>query len=175
MKSGDNILMMINNPDWVSSNSAQRYIITDDPNYTAPDVVVTTAATDSADVIYDAPANENLLWGKIEERPWGTYQVLYEDATCKVKKIVVNPFCAPSYQYHRYRKELWQIISGEGIATINDVNVPCATGDYVYVRLLEKHRIRNIGSEPLIFIEIQTGELCIETDIVRISDDYNRV
>jgi len=37
------------------------------------------------------------------------------------------------------------------------------------------HRIENIGSEKLIFIEIQLGENLNEEDIIRLEDDYGRV
>ncbi len=34
---------------------------------------------------------------------------------------------------------------------------------------------RSTGDKPLVFIEIQYGELLDENDIIRLSDDYNRV
>ena len=37
-----------------------------------------------------------------------------------------------------------------------------------------KHRIRNVGEEDLVFIEIQLGDYFGEDDIVRLEDDYGR-
>jgi mannose-6-phosphate isomerase-like protein (cupin superfamily) len=36
------------------------------------------------------------------------------------------------------------------------------------------HRIANIGTEPMIFIEVQRGDYLGEDDIVRLQDDFNR-
>lgn len=155
------------NLNWVSSHTRQNFLHIDDPKYIVPEVKITSGS-------YDEVANENLLWGKIEERPWGTYQILYEDATCKVKKIVVNPGCAPSYQYHQYRQELWQIISGEAIARRDADEFKLRRGDFITIDNFDRHRIRNTGTEPLIFIEIQIGTYFGEDDIVRLDDDYGR-
>lgn len=48
-------------------------------------------------------------------------------------------------------------------------------GDHIYVNRGVKHRIANHGTDPVEIIEVQTGEAFPEEDIVRYSDDYNRV
>jgi mannose-6-phosphate isomerase-like protein (cupin superfamily) len=35
--------------------------------------------------------------------------------------------------------------------------------------------VANTGSEPLVFVEVQTGDYFGEDDIVRLDDDYGRV
>ena len=47
-------------------------------------------------------------------------------------------------------------------------------GTYVKIPLKAKHRIRNTGSVPLEFIEVQLGSYFGEDDIVRYQDDYKR-
>jgi mannose-6-phosphate isomerase-like protein (cupin superfamily) len=48
--------------------------------------------------------------------------------------------------------------------------------DSVYIPVKTKHRIKNISeTEPLVFIEIQTGETLDENDIIRFEDTYGRV
>ena len=108
-------------------------------------------------------------------RPWGNFFNVFESPYCKVKHITVKPGHKISYQYHYYRKEYWQIVSGHGIITINGIDLVLRTGGYVRIAKEVKHRIRNDGDEDLIFIEIQTGEYFGEDDIVRIEDDYGRV
>jgi len=49
---------------------------------------------------------------KIEERPWGKYEILYDWTECKVKKITVNPNQKLSYQYHHKRQENWIVTKG---------------------------------------------------------------
>ena len=46
-------------------------------------------------------------------------------------------------------------------------------GDTINIAKLEVHRITNETDNPLIFVEVQSGE-CIEDDIIRIEDDYGR-
>ncbi len=43
-----------------------------------------------------------------------------------------------------------------------------------YIPLGVKHRLENIGEEPLYLIEVQSGEYLGEDDIVRFDDDYKR-
>ncbi|MEW5822717.1 MAG: hypothetical protein AB1782_21160, partial [Cyanobacteriota bacterium] len=47
-------------------------------------------------------------------------------------------------------------------------------GEYISIPRQTKHRIENIGSDEVIFIEVQNGSYLGEDDIVRIEDDYNR-
>jgi len=49
-----------------------------------------------------------------------------------------------------------------------------SAGDSIDIAQGELHRLANIGSEPVIFIEVQSGSYFGEDDIERIEDDYNR-
>lgn len=109
-----------------------------------------------------------------ETRPWGTYTVLLDATDCKVKEIVIKPGEAPSYQYHYKRNEHWIIIQGTGTLTLNDVERTVAAGDHIFVNKLDKHQLKNTGTEDIKFIEIQTGEYFGEDDIVRLEDKYGR-
>jgi len=109
-----------------------------------------------------------------ENRPWGSFYVLYEEKNFKIKKITVKPKSRLSYQYHNKRSELWYVISGVGIVTINNKKINLKAGSIVKIDIRDKHRVENNGSENLVFIEIQTGSYFGEDDIVRLDDDYNR-
>ena len=43
-----------------------------------------------------------------------------------------------------------------------------------YITVGAKHRLENIGTDPLFIIEIQSGDYLGEDDIVRIEDVYHR-
>lgn len=109
-----------------------------------------------------------------ETRPWGSFENLLEEEYCKVKKIIIKPGQAPSYQLHHKRNETWIIVQGQGLLTLDDVESKVFAGETIQVPVKMKHRIRNTGKEDLIFIEIQLGEYFGEDDIVRLSDDYGR-
>ena len=109
-----------------------------------------------------------------DERPWGRYFVLQDESNFKIKRIEVEPGQRLSYQYHNKRSELWYVISGAGIVTVNDKKVKLNIGSTIKINKRDKHRVENNGSENLVFIEIQTGSYFGEDDIVRLDDDYNR-
>jgi len=110
----------------------------------------------------------------MEKRPWGAFFVLSDEKDFKIKKIEVNPSKRLSYQFHNKRSELWYILKGAGIVTINDKETEVKKGSIVKIKKLEKHRIENNGSKTLTFIEVQTGSYFGEDDIVRIQDDFDR-
>lgn len=108
-------------------------------------------------------------------RPWGEYFVLEDTPINKVKRIIVKPNCRLSYQYHNKRSEVWTIIKGTAVVTLDGVEKIYDEGQVVQIPTGIKHRIQNIGNEDLIFVEVQMGDYFGEDDIVRIDDDYNRV
>tara|TARA_E500000178_G_scaffold354623_1_gene424272 strand:+ start:1694 stop:2044 length:351 start_codon:yes stop_codon:yes gene_type:complete len=109
-----------------------------------------------------------------EDRPWGTFENLMDKEYCKVKEIIIKPGQAPSYQYHYKRSEVWVVVQGLGLLTLEDTDYQVKKGDIIDVPVKAKHRIRNISEKDLIFIEIQLGEYFGEDDIVRLRDDYDR-
>ena len=109
-----------------------------------------------------------------EERPWGAFEVIYEDRFTKVKKIFVVPEGKLSLQSHEKRSEVWTIIYGGGVVEVDGEKWEVAKGDVVQIPVGEKHRIENTTNEPLVFIEVQWGESFEESDITRYEDKYNR-
>ena len=111
-----------------------------------------------------------------EVRPWGAFEVLYEDRECKVKRILVERGKRVSYQTHAQRAEHWLIVSGTGEVTLDGVRSPVSAGSAVDVPHGCAHRIENTGAEKLVFVEVQHGGTYFgEDDIVRIDDDFGRV
>jgi mannose-6-phosphate isomerase-like protein (cupin superfamily) len=107
-------------------------------------------------------------------RPWGHYVVLEDNPRHKVKRIVVNPGQRLSLQLHHRRDEHWLMIEGEGLMTLDDEEFLVRSGETVDIPREARHRVRNPGSAPCVFIEVQTGEYFGEDDIVRFEDDYGR-
>jgi len=110
-----------------------------------------------------------------EERPWGSFTVLDEGESYKVKRIEVLPQKRLSYQKHKHRSEHWMVVGGAAKVTLDGVEVTVATGGTIDVAAGAAHRIENVGSELLVFIEIQRGPYLGEDDIQRLQDDFGRV
>jgi mannose-6-phosphate isomerase len=108
------------------------------------------------------------------QRPWGRYEILQESAAHKVKTIWVNPGKRLSYQRHEKRAEHWFIVQGKAKITLNGANFEMSAGDSLDIEIGDLHRVENIGSIDLIFIEVQTGTYFGEDDIERIEDDFGR-
>ncbi len=115
-----------------------------------------------------------------EERPWGNFSVLGEltnqgnHRDVIIKRLEVLPGKRISYQQHKLRHEHWFVISGSGYAIINDKKIPFKAGESVQIEIGDKHRIDNqAGTEPLVIIEITTGEFD-EYDNERLEDDFDR-
>lgn len=146
-----------------------------DTKFNSGSISTTMLYTSSYDYTYTQNVNGINRFHEIDERPWGKYEVILDHKNCKVKLITITPGEAPSYQYHKKRSELWQIISGYGIVTLDGEDREVFPGSVVRVLCGEKHRIAAFGNEPLVFVEIQTGESFEETDIVRVADKYGRI
>jgi mannose-6-phosphate isomerase len=110
-----------------------------------------------------------------DERPWGSFTVLDEGDTFKVKRIEVLPGKRLSYQRHARRAEHWYVVSGTAKVTLNDETVLVRAGASIDIGISDAHRVENpSGEEKLVFIEVQTGDYFGEDDIVRIEDDFDR-
>jgi mannose-6-phosphate isomerase len=110
-----------------------------------------------------------------DERPWGSYTVLEDALTHKVKRIEVLPGKRLSYQRHERRAEHWFIVMGAGLVTLDGDEIPVSAGTAIDIPLGAAHRMANAGPEPLVFIEVQHGDYFGEEDIVRLEDDFGRV
>jgi mannose-6-phosphate isomerase-like protein (cupin superfamily) len=109
-----------------------------------------------------------------EERPWGWFEILYEEANLKVKRIMVKPGKRLSLQSHERRAENWVIVQGKGLFTLDDRTFDLEPKQSVFIPEKCKHRMENPGRDELVFIEVQTGTYLGEDDIIRFQDDFDR-
>ena len=118
---------------------------------------------------------------EFDERPWGNFTVLDDDAPDhKVKRLVVHPDKRLSYHRHHRRAEHWFIVAGAAVVTLDGVDHTLHAGDSIDIPLEGAHRIGNpadpaTGGTDLVFIEVQHGTYFGEDDIVRLEDDFGRV
>lgn len=109
-----------------------------------------------------------------ETRPWGSFWVLSDTETHKVKRIEVIPGGRLSYQYHKFRSEVWTIVSGTATVTLDGIIKEFHAGEVAIIPLSSKHRVANNGTETLVIVEVQLGTYFGEDDIIRLEDDYAR-
>ena len=115
---------------------------------------------------------------EVVERPWGKFEVLYENGTLdnnfKIKKITVNPDQQLSVQRHAHRDEVWTITAGVGKVLIKDKWEILVPGMVLKIPSNTIHSVKAGPRHTLVFVEVQLGDYLEEDDIERISDIYGR-
>ncbi len=106
-----------------------------------------------------------------EERRWGMYKVMGQEEFCDghkalTKLLHLKPGCSISYQYHNQRDEIWTFVDGEGLLVIDDKIIEVTRGYVAHIKAGQKHAVKAMSD--LQIIEVQTGPLLIEEDIVRL-------
>jgi len=112
--------------------------------------------------------------GDADTRPWGRWQVLAIGQGFIIKQIEVEADQVLSLQSHAHRNEHWTIIKGQAEVTLGEQTYQLEADGRIFIPKGEKHRIRNTGAGRMSFIEIQTGPILSEQDIVRYDDEYGR-
>ena len=108
------------------------------------------------------------------ERPWGSYLVLDESSSYKIKRIEVLPGQRLSLQKHHHRSEHWIVVSGTALVTCGDLLQVVNVNESTFIPLGTIHRLENPGRVALEMIEVQSGTYLGEDDIVRFEDMYGR-
>tara|TARA_Y100000739_G_C20612200_1_gene469379 strand:- start:3894 stop:5327 length:1434 start_codon:yes stop_codon:yes gene_type:complete len=126
------------------------------------------------DRLKDKGHKEGILHKKIY-RPWGSYTSLIESENWLVKKIEVNPGAQLSLQMHNHRAEHWVVVSGKAAIQVNEKHLSLTDNQSTFIPLKAKHRLKNPSTKVLTLIEIQSGDLISEDDIIRFNDDYGRI
>jgi mannose-1-phosphate guanylyltransferase/mannose-6-phosphate isomerase len=120
-------------------------------------------------------AHESVTTHRTVIRPWGTYTVLEEGPSFKIKRISVKAGASLSLQKHQHRSEHWVVVEGTATIVIGEETFELTTNQSTFVPMNTAHRLSNLTSEPLIIIEVQTGSYLGEDDILRLEDTYGRV
>ena len=108
-------------------------------------------------------------------RPWGRYVNLFEGKSFLVKELIVKAKSSISLQKHHHRSEHWMITQGKPKITINKNKFYKKPFESVFIPTGAIHRIENNFKKPVKILEIQTGPILKETDIVRYQDIYGRI
>jgi mannose-1-phosphate guanylyltransferase/mannose-6-phosphate isomerase len=107
-------------------------------------------------------------------RPWGYFESIGEGGAYQVKRLMLKPGARISLQRHRRRAEHWVVVAGRAKVTRGAQESVLGPNESTYIPLGEKHRLENVGAEPLFVIEVQSGDYFGEDDIERFDDDYRR-
>jgi len=129
-------------------------------------------------VLYDKlreTESETVEIHKTVYRPWGYYTCLNRGAGYQTKMICVHPKQKLSIQSHNYRSEHWVVLEGTALVILNDEEHTLDAGNSIDIPIKAIHSLQNPYDTDLKVIEVQKGEILLESDIIRYQDMYNRV
>jgi len=107
-------------------------------------------------------------------RPWGSFVPIGQGPRWKAKRITVQPGQALSLQRHQHRAEHWVVVRGRARIQRGEQVFELGVDASTYIPCGTLHRLENPFDEPLVVVEVQTGDRLDEDDIERMQDRYGR-
>lgn len=90
------------------------------------------------------------------EKSWGSFMIMDVEPGSLTIKVTLNAGHAMNYHSHEHRKEVWTVISGEGRAMLDELELFISAGDVLEIPIGCKHTI--MADTELKVIEVQIGE-----------------
>lgn len=104
-------------------------------------------------------------------RPWGTRELVQESDGYRVRKIVIYPGMQLSSHIHENRNENYTVVSGTLTVNFADKKSVVVQGENIDIPAGVEHRLINDSDDTLVLIEVDTGRIIDENDMVRGQDD----
>ena len=90
------------------------------------------------------------------EKSWGCFRVIDAEKDSLTIKVNIKPGDSMNYHSHQFRDEVWVVVSGKGIATIDGRELQVGPGDVIEMKAGCKHTIKAVTE--LTIIETQIGK-----------------
>lgn len=90
------------------------------------------------------------------EKSWGSYRVMDVETESMTVKVTLNPGHSMNYHSHKYRDEVWVVISGTGKTIIDGMVQTVSAGDVLTMSAGCRHTIQ--AQTELKLIEVQLGK-----------------
>ena len=75
---------------------------------------------------------------------------------------------------HQHRAEHWVVVGGDADVVNGEQRMRLTVNQSTYIPQKTRHRLSNLGTQPLYVIEVQSGDYLGEDDIQRFDDIYQR-
>ena len=113
---------------------------------------------------------------KFIKKPWGSEEIIQTNKHYTLKKLTMNSNSRCSLQYHKKKIETIFVLDGPlyillGKNLKNLKKKELLNGQSITLKNKEIHRMFT-KSKKSVYLEASTSDL---NDVIRISDDYNRV
>jgi mannose-6-phosphate isomerase-like protein (cupin superfamily) len=107
---------------------------------------------------------------RVVEKPWGREVWWAETDRYLGKVLEVRPGQALSSQYHETKHETMLVVQGDGILTLDGVEIALTPGVRVPIAPGNVHRLV-AGRDGIMVVEVSTA---YPDDVVRVEDRYGR-
>ena len=115
---------------------------------------------------------EQVFW-----RQWGNFKVIENffasENNIKIKILNILKDKNISYQFHKYRNEVWFILDGNGEVILDNKSFKVNAGDVIQIPKEKLHSIKAL--EDVQIIEVQYGQKNVEEDIIRIETNWYKI
>lgn len=101
------------------------------------------------------------------EKSWGEYRVIDVEDESRTIKVTLRKGHQMNYHSHEHRNEVWTIVSGIGIATVNGRKYELVPGDTIKLPVGCKHTI--YAKTDLQLTEVQSGKEITVKDKIKYS------
>ena len=102
---------------------------------------------------------------RFEEKAWGSFTILDIQPESLTIKIILRPGNELKYHSHKYRDEVWTVLSGTGYTIVDDVRREVKSGDVITLPVGSRHTIH--ATTELQVIEVQTGAILDADDKIK--------
>lgn len=100
-------------------------------------------------------------------RQWGVREVVAQEAGYRVRKLTIYPGETLTSHIHIKRNENYSIVKGTLSVELEDGTVSVAAGESINILPGVQHRLFNDTDQPVIAIEVDTGDEINEQDMLR--------
>ncbi|SDO75945.1 sugar phosphate nucleotidyltransferase [Selenomonas ruminantium] len=115
---------------------------------------------------YIKPYVENLTQQVMfAEKSWGSFQIIDVEDESLTIKVTLNAGHGMNYHSHEHRREIWNIVSGEGTVLLDGQERMVKAGDIVELPVGSKHKIT--AKSRMTIMEVQIGEAISKADKIK--------
>ncbi len=99
------------------------------------------------------------------EKSWGSFKIVDVEEDSLTIKVTLNAGHGMNYHSHKHRREIWNVVSGEGTVLLDGQEMKVKTGDIVELPVGCRHKVT--ADTAMIIMEMQMGEAITKADKIK--------
>lgn len=99
------------------------------------------------------------------EKSWGSFRIIDVEEGSLTVKVTLNEGHAMNYHSHAERREIWNVVSGQGVVRLDGEERMVVPGDLIDIPVGLKHKVT--AKTRMVLIEVQIGDVISKTDKIK--------